>query len=783
MKSTLHKAGIVVGIVMALALVGAAVLIVRPLPTTLHSASYSKVLYSKEGVLLAATIAEDEQWRFPPVRELPDKYVQALLTYEDKRFYVHPGLDPLALARAVVANLKAGRVVSGGSTLTMQLARMLSGNRARTYTQKVREVALALQLEWHYSKEELLLLYATHAPYGGNQVGLPAATWRYYGRDMSSMTWAEAALFALLPNRPSSLNPGKNRDTLRHKRNRLLDKLHLQGHLDSLDLKLAKLEPLPEAPRRLPDRARHLLSTLMTQHPDKHQFRSTIDAGLQQQANDLAHHHSERLGKTGVNNLSILMIDNRHHQVLAYVGNKTYRRNPLYSPALDIVQRPRSSGSVFKPFLFSMMLQQGQLLPDSLVLDVPSFYDGYSPENYDRGYRGAVTARQALIESLNVPAVRLLQQYGVSVFKQDLETLGITTLFRPADEYGLSLILGGAETTLWDITNAYAGLAASADGRVDSFRQASLLIGETLVDGSTATLEFPVRQGAAWQTLMALTDVKRPGVQAAWQDFDSSRKLAWKTGTSYGWHDAWAIGSNGRYTIGVWAGNANGEEAMELTGSKAAAPIMLDLFRLLPDVDWPQKPHHALQEITVCTADGHLPAGGCPTTQVHAPSEAVYTRISPYHQRIHLDPDMYWRVHGACQPVSAIKTVSRFVLPPVAEFHYRRIHPGHQLLPPWRQDCHEKLPLIAQDLPMQLEYPAEGARIKIPVEINGELGRTIFKAQHRLSNAALFWHLDNEYLGSTRHIHEKAIAVNPGWHQLSLVDEQGYRLERWFRVM
>lgn len=772
------------------------VLYCLPLPTALTETDYATVLYARDGELLGATIAGDEQWRFPPVSSLPEKYKTAVMAFEDSRFYYHPGVDPLAIVRAAASDIKNGRIVSGGSTITMQVARLLRGNPPRTFSEKFTEAIVALQLEMHFSKEEIFNLYANFAPFGGNHIGIAAASWRYFGHDIAHMTWAEAALFAVLPNKPTSIHPGQNRQRLLERRNNLLQRLYRQGHLSTLDLQLALLESLPEQPKTLPNSAPHLLATLKERLPDQHEFTSTIDNGLQQQVNNLASAHSNKLGPNNINNLAVLVLDNDTQQVVAYVGNRVYQTrdsgiNEIYSPALDIIQRPRSSGSLFKPFLFAMMLQQGLLLPDSLILDVPSYYNGYSPENYDRTYRGAIPAKFALSQSLNVPAVRLLQRYGVTPFKHDLQNVGLSTLFRPADDYGLSLILGGAETTLWDITNAYAGLSMSAQGEVENISQAHLLLNE---NASMAQLSheqtqrsfpikpFPVKQGAAWLTLNALLEVHRPGVGAAWRDFSSSQKIAWKTGTSFGWHDAWAVGTNGRYTVGVWAGNANGEEGRNLTGAKAAAPLLFDVFAALPAGQWPQTPYRALKTYRVC-ADGYLSVNGCAEHNVLAPIEARFTQQSPYYVQVHTDPDSGLRVHGLCQPVSDMKTSTIFQLPPVAAYYYQRHVGSYKTLPAWRHDCVEKINLVADVAPLELEYPSEGGAIHIPVEINGQLGRAIFKAKHYSSNATVYWHLDNNYLGDTHSIHEKAVVANPGWHKLTLVDDQGYRVERWFRVI
>ena len=576
----------------------------------------------------------------------------------------------------------------------------------------------------------------------------------------------------------------ENRSQLLTKRNRLLDRLHQAGHLNTLDLHLAKIEALPQKPLALPNTAAHLLDTLKKQHPKQHVFKTTLNALLQQQIITIAQNHKQTLSQNNINNVSILVIDHHDHTVRAYLGNQSDNTKRDYAPAVDIIQRPRSSGSLFKPFLFALMLQRGDLTPESLVLDTPSHYRGYSPKNYDRHYRGAVTASDALVQSLNVPAVNLLQQYGVSLFKDDLQQMGLSTLFRAADGYGLTLILGGAETSLWDITNAYAGLTQAALGlhqsrHASTFHHADILLN---VQTNHRKYSYPIKQGAAWLTLEALKKVRRPGVAAAWQQFSSSQTIAWKTGTSHGWHDAWAVGTNHRYTVGVWAGNANNEEGRQLTGTQATAPVMFDVFRVLPHTPWPEKPYAALKPYVVCQQDAYLVVADCPSKIVDMPIEAKLTKSSPYHRRIHVDKTGQ-RVHGECEAVINMVSKTQFILPPVAEYYYKQ-HNAHYPTPPvWRHDCLQQKNLLVDEVPMQLEYPTEGAAIKIPIELNGRLGRIVLRAQHREPSRRIYWHINTDYLGDTLYIHEKAIVLNPGWHQLTLVDDHGYRLSRWFRYL
>lgn len=762
-----------------LSLLMCAVYIVLPLGAVLKQEDLSTVVINQQQQLLAATIASDEQWRFPPPDALPEKYISALLQFEDKRFFSHIGIDPLAIFRAIRLNYQQGKIVSGGSTITMQLARMLRGNQARTYRAKFLEALLALKLEWHLSKREILNYYAAFAPFGGNTVGLRTANWRYFQNPMHNMSWAEAALLAILPNKPASIHPGRNREQLLLKRNRLLTALGEQGHLNTLDLKLAKLETLPDKPKPLPRITPHLLDTLKKQFPRQHQFVTAIDVSLQQHLQALADSYNQQYESDNIHNLSILVLDNEKQAVIAYLGNQTRSQKPAYAAALDIIQRPRSSGSLLKPFLFALMVQGGQILPDSLIEDIPSYYDGYQPQNYDRQFRGLIPAKRALSQSLNVPAVRLLQQYGVIAFTEDLKRIGLSTLWRPAEDYGLSLILGGAETTLWDITNSFSRLMQSAHGRNESLISARLHASQ----GDDERSVFPVAQGAAWLTLEALLDVNRPGTAAHWRNYASSQKIAWKTGTSYGWHDAWAVGSNGRYTVGVWAGNANGEEARALTGTRTAAPVMLDAFHYLANSEWPSQPIQALKFYEVCERDHYLVANDCKSVKALAPIEADFTMISPYHKLIHVDPALGLRVHGDCENPMGMKTISQFTVPPVHAFYYAQNDAQMPAVPAWRKDCRKNLPAVNQQAPLALEYPSASAKVRIPIELDGQLGRIILKAHHQQSGAVVHWHIDNRFIDSTRHIHEKAIAVNPGWHQITLVDGKGYKVSQWFKAL
>jgi penicillin-binding protein 1C len=767
--------------ILAAILVAAGVAYAAMLPKRLFAQPLSTIMLDRNGELLGARIAADGQWRFPPGEQVPDKFKLALVEYEDKRFFSHPGIDPLALARAVFVDLKARRIVSGGSTLTMQLARLARGREQRGVRDKLVEMVLATRLELAYSKDEILALYAANAPFGGNVVGLEAASWRYFGRSPQQLSWAEACTLAVLPNSPALIHPGRNRTTLLAKRDRLLKRLHERGYIAELDLTLALKEPLPGAPLPLPNEAPHLLDTLRRLYPTRHRFETTLDRAMQRMATHELEQHARTLAARDVYNAAAIVIDNRTFDVLAYVGNAERVQMDRNGYAVDIVRRPRSTGSILKPFLFAAMLEAGEILPRTLVPDVPTQYAGYMPENFDRAYRGVVPAEVALAESLNVPAVRMLKQHGVQRFYALLEHAGMSTLVRPPEEYGLTLILGGAEGTLWDIASMYANLAHVArqiyPGQPVFYRRPRVLLTEN-IDTQRAA-DFGA--ASAWLTLRALLEVNRPGEESNWRQFATSKHIAWKTGTSWGLRDAWAVGNTSRYTVGVWVGNATGEGRPGLTGATAAAPLLFGLFGRLPSSDWFVEPTLLMKEVEVCRNDGYLANGACETRKELVPRSSHFDRLSPYNQRVHLTPDGRYRVDSSCESLDRMRHENWFVLPPGAEHFYRRRNAGYRPLPPFRADC-DGAQLAAQT-PMELLYPHAGTRLYIPIDLNTQRGRAVVEAVHRDPNATLHWHLDDRYIGATRTYHQQAIDVEPGTHSLTVVDGEGNRLSRRFEVL
>ena len=752
-------------------------------PNPLFETTYSTILESSDGQLLGARIAPDGQWRFPAPDSIPEKFKICLLLFEDRHFYRHPGINPVSMGRALVQNIRERKIISGGSTLTMQVARMARPSRERNMANKLVEMIWALNLELRYNKKEILKLYTSHAPFGGNVVGIEAASWRYFHRPPHMLSWAESATLAVLPNAPSLIFPGKNDTLLLMKRNRLIDKLHTNGTIDKLTCELAKAEPLPQQTYRLPDESYHLLEWAIRENRGK-RIRTTLNIHLQDQVNMALKRHSRQLAGNNIFNAAALVAEVKTGIVLAYTGNVPDLNDTRHGNHVDIIRAPRSSGSILKPFLYALMTDKGMLAPNQLIEDIPTRFSGFTPLNFSREYDGAVRASEALARSLNIPAVKMLQQFGVEPFYHFLKNAGMTTLTKSPGHYGLSLILGGAETTLWDLAGMYASLArivvdySDEDGfyPVQPFHPLIWKTAETLT-ASTETTQPVLRASSAWLTLEALQKVSRPDEETGWESFADVRHIAWKTGTSFGFRDGWAIGVTCDHVVAVWTGNAYGEGRPGLTGTATAAPLMFEIFGFLPYSQQFSTPADELVPVAFCRQSGFLPSPTCTETDTLLIPPGIQIRQCPYHQVVHLDKEELFRVAGDCYPVSEIHSKSWFVLPPVQEYYFRRKHPSYSPLPPFRQGCSDRGTI------MELIYPREMNRVFIPRQLDSTPGEVIFELAHRNPQTEVHWFVDQEYAGSTKNFHQISLSPSPGWHILTITDQSGNQLQKRFFVV
>jgi penicillin-binding protein 1C len=746
----------------------------------------STVFLDSSGNLLGAKIAADQQWRFPERKEVPEKFKKAVIIYEDRYFYYHPGFNPGSIIRAIVQNLRKGRIVSGGSTLSMQVIRLARKNARRTIWEKLSEMTQAIWLELRYSKSEILALYSSHAPFGGNIIGLDAAAWRYFGVFPENLSWAEAATLAVLPNSPALIYPGKNQSRLQFKRDRLLEHLYHSGVIDQNTCELAKSEMLPQRPFPLPQLAPHLLERAIKEGHPGNRIISTLNIRLQEKVNEILMRHYQELKADEIKNAAALILEVRSGNVLAYAGNIPSENEDENGNDVDVINSPRSTGSILKPFLYTAMLNDGLILPSTLIPDIPMQIGGFIPENYNLTYDGAVPAQRALSRSLNIPAVKMLQTYGYDQFCSLLRKIGMTTLTKPADHYGLSLILGGAEAKLWDLAGIYASMARTLNRYNetglydrDDFHPPQYYKKEESIKPVPISNSQVFDAASIFLAFTAMVEVARPDEEQEWQQFSSSSKIAWKTGTSFGNRDAWSIGITPGYVVAVWVGNASGEGRPGLTGIGTAAPILFDIFRALPYTAWFKMPYNDMKRVSICHQSGFRASSICEKTDtIWVQKKGLLTPPCPFHQIVHLDKTETWQVTSNCVSPSEMVHKSWFVLPPVQEWYYRNKNPFYKVLPPFKPGCG---PSESHD--MDMIYPHPDSKIYIPVDIDGKPGSVVFKVAHRQPQHMIYWHLDDQFIGTTVQIHQMALSPQKGFHRLTLVDEDGESLTIRFEIM
>ena len=605
-------------------------------------------------------------------------------------------------------------------------------------------------------------------------------------------------MLAVLPNAPSLIHLGKNREALLAKRNRLLLKLLAAGVIDKETAVLAAAELLPEMPHELPHNAPHLLDRAYREHFAGNPYcvtrlRTTLVLELQQQLNAVLERYRAELKGNEVHNLAAIVLDTETGETLAYAGNVGNMEDKEHGAQVDCVNAARSTGSIMKPFLYGMMFDAGQLLPNELVSDVPTVIMGYRPENFSQTFDGSVGASKALSRSLNIPAVRLLNRYGVAKFHQNLRRWGVSTLTNPPEHYGLTLILGGAEAKLYDLVGIYASMGrtlqhfAGHSSRYDAadWHGASYQMAAAGTASPQLQTAAPfISAGAIWTAFTAMQAVERPNAEGAWEIYEGSRRVAWKTGTSWGGRDAWAIGVTPRYVVGVWIGNANGEGRPGVIGLTTAAPVLFDVFDLLPASSWWQQPYDDMRSVVVCHESGYRASLLCPHRDtIWAGQRGNEGVACPYHVLLHTDASGGWRVNANCEDVTAMRAVSWFILPPLEEQYFRLHHPEYTAPPPWRAGCVDTDASGGVRSPMQWLYPRNPTKIFVPIDLDGQLEQTVFQIAHRDPSMVVHWHLDSAYVGSTTVFHQFALRPSAGKHRLTLVDGAGVRLTQDIEVM
>ena len=753
------------------------------LPKNLFKDPTATVITSRDNQLLGAQIASDGQWRFPHNDSVPEKFKICIVQFEDEYYYNHTGFNPVSILKALKDNVSSGAVKRGGSTITQQVIRLSRKGKSRTYIEKLKELILATRLELRNSKEAILAYYASNAPFGGNVVGLDAASWRYFNRDAQQLSWAEHATLAVLPNAPSLIYPGKNQNRLLEKRNRLLKKLLENSIIDSLTYELSIAEGLPQKPYPLPQIAPHLLQKVGKTNKGE-SIQTTIDSKLQERINHIVKNQYNILKQNEIHNVAVLVLDVHTREVLSYIGNSP--TDKMHQKDVDIINKPRSTGSILKPFLYAAMLDAGDLLPNTLVPDIPSQFGSYNPENFNKEFDGVVPASKALSRSLNVPAVRMLQDFGLDRFHQYLKQLELKDIKYNANHYGLSLILGGAESNLWDLCKSYAALSStlnhfsetSSEYYTNEFVEPTYKASETVDFGLTSTDKTLFDAASIYLTYESLKKVNRPEGDESWEFFDDSKQIAWKTGTSFGFRDAWAIGTTKDYVVGVWVGNADGEGRPGLVGVQTAAPILFDVFDILPNSEWFATPFDEMQNVRICSKSGHRASSICDDTEdAYIQLSGLKTEPCPYHILVHVNTTETYQVNSSCEELSNIKHQPWFILSPLKAHYYKTKNPFYKPLPKLRLDCKGE-----QQVVIDFIYPKTNNSVFLPKDFDGETNDMVLKIAHSKPESKVYWYIDEKYVGTTKDIHELAVIPKAGEHFITVVDEFGNEAKRKIKI-
>ena len=725
------------------------------------SFNYSKVIYDRDGEILRVFLSKDRQWCFAPESNLdiPRKLEKCVITYEDKNFYHHFGVDPIAVIRAIAENIEAKKVISGASTLTMQVCR-LANPKSRTLINKIIETFQAVKLEFVYSKEEILKKYFTHAPYGSNIIGLKAACLKYFNKEPQELTWNEAASLAILPNNPS-LVAENNIKKIAKKKNKLLKQLYANRIIDEEIYKLSKLEQIDLRFESFPFVAPHF-TRKAARLKNEHYVKTTLDKQIQKKVKNIADSKYEELNKMGIKNYSVIVVNTESGEIISYLGSQNFKDMDNHGQ-VDGNLAPRSPGSTLKPFLYALAIETGLIIPQTKLFDIPRYYGAFTPRNANGKYSGLVNAKDALVRSLNVPTVNLLQKVSIEDFYLFLESAGITTLFRRPSGYGLGLVLGNCEVKPIELAGLYAGL-----GNYGKFKKVSYIL-----DSKKKTQKI-LNKGACYLTLNMLKEVKRPGTDRFWNLFENESSLAWKTGTSYGNKDAWAVGVNQEWTIVVWTGNFDSETNPALKGYTAAAPLLFDIFNYLAKkkkAKWFDPPLDCLRKVEICSETGYIAKEICPRKEeAFIPKNDKLLAVCPFHKKIYVDEKEKHQVCSRCWDSESYKSKIRLVYPPTVQKILKNSHKSYQNTLSHNPSCEFQ----GSKDPLKIIYPSQNAKIYLPKDYGAQQQKLIIKVAHEIRNSRIFWYVNHKYLGFTKDNHDRAVYLKKGKYKLMLIDENGF---------
>jgi penicillin-binding protein 1C len=725
-----------------------------PLPDKIE---YSTVVTDKDGNVVHAFLTKDQKWRMrAQLNEISPLLRKTIVAKEDKYFYSHPGVNLIAVCRAAFNNLFHLKRTSGASTITMQVARAME-HRRRSFGSKLIESFRSIQLELKYSKEEILQLYLNLAPYGGNIEGVKAASLIYFQKYPDHMSLADIIALSIIPNRPSSLVPGRNNDRIITERNKWLQRFAKEKIFTAKEIEDALNEPLQARRQPLSQLIPHLSVKLRKQ--DRNDLvQTTIRTNLQLKIEKLTADYVRSLRLKNIRNAAVVVVDNRTHEVISYVGSSGFG-DTTDAGQVNGAAAFRQPGSTLKPLLYALCMDEGLLTPKVVIDDVPVNYQGYAPENYDKRYNGFVTVEQALEWSLNIPAVKSLEQLGKDRLISSLTTADFRQIKKDRNKLGLSMVLGGCGTSLEELTGLFAAFANEGMYSPLVFRKDQ--------PAGKKTRLFSAASG--FMVTEMLSNIQRPDFPLNWQATEHLPKIAWKTGTSYGRKDAWSIGYNKNFTVGIWCGNFSGLGVEELSGANTATPLLFRIFNTLDynnDGNWFSPPAD-IDIRQVCPVSGMIPGPNCSSTIIDQFIPLVSSTATCDHMKeIKVSADSSISYCEACAPENGyIKKLYRSLSPGMQDY-FSANHIAFQKIPPHNPDLEK---VFKGEAPF-ITSPAKGTEYFIS---KNDLEPITLSAKTANDVSRLYWYINNKFYKSCQAGEKQFFTPTEGTVNISCTDDKG----------
>lgn len=710
---------------------------------------YSQVVFDRNNIILTVFLNNEDQWHIKSEIEIPDSLKKAVLLYEDKNFYRHNGIDYLRILKSLFNNLSGGKKM-GASTISMQVVKLLEPKK-RTYFNKFIELIKVKKLENTFSKDEILKIYLNNAPYGSNIIGYASAIKLYFNKEIHDLSHAEAALLAILPNSPGILNLKKNNDKLLEKRNFLLKRMFEKNILNERQYKFSLLESLPRKIHYFENKNPQFSYFIKNKYSDKN-IKTTLDYKLQMKVEEFVRSYSNSMKQIGINNAATLIIDNNTKEVLVYIASQNFKDKKNHGE-IDGLRAKRSPASLLKPFLYALSMDEGLITNESLYPDVPIFFNNFYPKNSDNKFRGMVPMEEALIKSLNIPFIKLLEDYGTDKFFYFLENID-----KYGDDnfnkYGLSLILGTREMRALDIAKLYSGLANYGD-----FTELKYKLDDNLFTDTLSEKNNIISKGASYIALNTLSKVVRPDNEKL---YSNDRPISWKTGTSFGLRDAWSVGVSPDYTILVWLGNFSNEPISSLSGVETAGNLLFKVFNLV-DIQPKEfiKPEEALKQIEIDSKTGYRKFYEVESKFIDYPKDAKTLRISPYYKKIFIDMNGKTIDSRSEDFVNAEEKIVLEYPIEVANYYYY---------------LDEK---TSDNKNVKIAYPSNNLIVTLPKDFSGyqKLAIKLYNPNKQF----VYWYIDDDYIGLSNE-DEKLLDLESGEHKVIIVTEDGKRDQVKFKI-